>query len=403
MSCASVQGDEKLVIIGGGPTGSSLAKHTQKMFNVTLIERREAMVLKPAGVRAVCTADYMSPSLIPLTNVCPKGKVIRGEAKSVDTAAKTVLLADGQSVPYDYLAICTGGINMSPAEASGSSIKDMIQSWTETMEKIKASKKCVIIGGGPVGVELAGEIAHWHQEVKVTIVHSGETLCSNTQPLKLPKKNIDKLTKQLEERGVEVIVGDRAEADGEGPLTMDRFGEHKSLTGQRTLTLKSGRKVECDLVLWCTGFRPESSVLSASAGLADKVDERGQVKVNKFLQVEGLDTVFSLGDCNNWPETKMLMTSMSYKGAEMIKTKGQCDIAMKNMDQHRKGKPMVEYVGNAKMSLKMMITVGETGTVWGMPEFMIGAKGRDLMTQGLNGDFGHKIKIPPKVPPRKKA
>jgi hypothetical protein len=35
-----------------------------------------------------------------------QGKIIRGEAKTIDSTAKKVLLADGQSVPYDYVSVC---------------------------------------------------------------------------------------------------------------------------------------------------------------------------------------------------------------------------------------------------------------------------------------------------------
>mmetsp|Transcript_10490 Transcript_10490/g.20664 ORF Transcript_10490/g.20664 Transcript_10490/m.20664 type:complete len:407 (+) Transcript_10490:61-1281(+) len=401
MACTAKQHDEKLVIIGAGPTGASLAKISQKLFNVTLIDPREAMVIKPAGVRAVCSEEYMQASLVPLENICPKGKFIRGEAKSIDTATNSVLLADGQKVPFDYLAVATGGISMSPCEASGSSISDMIHSWTDTMNKIKACKECVIVGGGPVGVELAGEIAHWQQSAKVTIVHSGEHLCNNSTPLTLPMKKIEKITKQLKERGVDILTGDRVEGDEEGPITMERLGTHKNLTGQRTLTLKSGKKISCDLLLWCTGFKPNGDVVASSLGMEGKVDEKGQVKVNKYLQVEGMTNVFSLGDCNNVPETKMMMTSMSNKGAEFLKTKGQADIVLANMDALRRGKPLTEYIGNKHMSLKMMLQVGDTGIVWGLlPDAAIGAKGGDCMTVALHGEFGSKIKKPPTIPKR---
>jgi hypothetical protein len=36
------------------------------------IEKRDAMVIKPAGVRAICTEDYMQPSLVPIEKICPK-------------------------------------------------------------------------------------------------------------------------------------------------------------------------------------------------------------------------------------------------------------------------------------------------------------------------------------------
>ncbi|KAL1807909.1 hypothetical protein ACET3Z_024899 [Daucus carota] len=44
------------------------------------------------------------------------------------------------------------------------------------MEKIKSSQSILIVGGGPTGVELAGEIAVYFPERKVTLVHNGPRL-----------------------------------------------------------------------------------------------------------------------------------------------------------------------------------------------------------------------------------
>eukprot|EP00955_Chlamydomonas_euryale_P065731 359328-Chlamydomonas_euryale.AAC.10 len=46
----------------------------------------------------------------------------------------------------------------------------------ETSAKVAAAKNIVIVGGGPVGVELAGEILEYYVGKKITLVHSGERL-----------------------------------------------------------------------------------------------------------------------------------------------------------------------------------------------------------------------------------
>lgn len=43
-------------------------------------------------------------------------------------------------------------------------------------EKIKGAKSILIVGGGPTGVELAGEIAFDYPEKDVTLVHNGYRL-----------------------------------------------------------------------------------------------------------------------------------------------------------------------------------------------------------------------------------
>ncbi len=38
---------------------------------------------------------------------------------------------------------------------------------------------------------------------------------------------------------------------------------------------------------------------------AEKVDKERQLKVDKFLQVEGVKDVYAIGDCSNIPELKV--------------------------------------------------------------------------------------------------
>ena len=65
------------------------------------------------------------------------------------------------------LVIATGATCPSPAEVSGNSVQEMIRGWKDTIEKFKRATHVLIVGGGPVGIEFAGEIAAYHQHAKV--------------------------------------------------------------------------------------------------------------------------------------------------------------------------------------------------------------------------------------------
>ncbi len=49
------------------------------------------------------------------------------------------------------------------------------------------------------------------------------------------------------------------------------------------------------------------------------------------MQVEGHSDIFAVGDCNNYPETKMGVTAASNRGKELFMPKGQSDYILENI------------------------------------------------------------------------
>ncbi|EFJ39392.1 hypothetical protein VOLCADRAFT_101032, partial [Volvox carteri f. nagariensis] len=87
-------------------------------------------------------------------------------------------------------------------------------------------------------------------------------------------------------------------------------------TAQPTqLTLSDGTSLAADLVLWCTGAKPNTAFLGEELTAAGVRDGKGLIKVLPTLQVEGQPHMFALGDCNNVPEEKKGFLAM--KQAEL--------------------------------------------------------------------------------------
>lgn len=72
--------------------------------------------------------------------------------------------------------------------------------------QIKESVKIVIIGGGPVGIEMAGEIVDQYQDKKIHIIHNKTTLCDPS----LKSKFHEKILSTVKAKGINVILGERA-------------------------------------------------------------------------------------------------------------------------------------------------------------------------------------------------
>lgn len=88
----------------------------------------------------------------------PHGTFVRGEvAQLTDTAAT---LRDGTVLQFDFAAIATGSsYAVGKASEGGPLTADGRRAEVHALAaKVKAASSVVIVGGGPLGVELAGEL-----------------------------------------------------------------------------------------------------------------------------------------------------------------------------------------------------------------------------------------------------
>jgi len=181
----------------------------------------------------------------------------------------------------------------------------------------------VVVGGGAVGVELMGELAQTYPDVMITLVHSREHLL----PGKLMTSFKEEVLRQLRaNQNVEVILQDRLELDE----SLKPSGNLVYCRPSKAVTTEKGRTIEADLVIFCGGARPNT--VSMQAKFSEVLDHGGHVKVNQFLQVEGSERIFALGDCSNVDETK--------RGTS---AKRQANHIAKNIALHRAGFPLQSY------------------------------------------------------------
>lgn len=298
-SAKPTSGGKSVVIVGGGYGGGTLAHKLKgtKGITVTLINPSEFALYKPASLRAaVWAGDWSSNTLVPLKDAADK--LVLGSAASVDDVAKTVTLADGQVVKYDTLVLATGSKTSGPGWVPlGSTLTDAKALFESTKAEFEKAKKIVIIGGGATGIELAGEAAEAHPDAKVTLVHSGKELMelSSAEKNVLNKKYHRVLNQEVAKYKIDVKTSSRIEG-----LSRADFDDRFMLTGERTLTIQGGTEtIEADLVCWCVGVTPVSSMYPAAW-----VNESGRVKVDEFLRVQGKEDVFCLGDVSDVKEFK---------------------------------------------------------------------------------------------------
>ena len=71
------------------------------------------------------------------------------------------------------------------------------------------SERIVVIGGGPVGLELAGELATDYPNKKITVMHNREEILDD----KMAPKFVKKIRNGLKALKVETVLGERVDMD----------------------------------------------------------------------------------------------------------------------------------------------------------------------------------------------
>ena len=69
-------------------------------------------------------------------------------------------MESGQELTFTHCIICVGSLGPKPARSEAVTIEALEQETGAFSEAVNQAENIVIIGGGPVGVELAGE--HYH-------------------------------------------------------------------------------------------------------------------------------------------------------------------------------------------------------------------------------------------------
>jgi len=329
---ASVTNNKRVVVVGGGYVGGAVAKELDKKFDVTVIEPQDHTYHKIAALRAAVVPGWEKRATIPLDKLLKKGKILRDKVTSIDS--NQVTLSSGTTVEADYIVLAHGQGPMTFPSGPLEDVTDMAtlqNALREHQAKISRSENIVIIGGGPVGVELAGEICAHHPGKKVTLVHSHSKLLNNTNP-PLLEKGIQKVQSSLEAMGCTVRLGARVNSLPPTP------GGDSFIEGKNTLTLSDGSTIEADLTVVTVGPGKKQG------NLVDAVDENNRVIVDEYLRVKGYSNVFCVGDANNHPETKLAFTG-GIQGLHVAK----------NIVTMEKGKRPVPYSGMDKKELGIML------------------------------------------------
>lgn len=267
---------KRVIIVGGGYAGFTLARTLDADADVTLIEPRDRFVHNVAAMRALVEPKLFDRIAIPYDRLLKRGTVLR--ARAVETADRSVKLSDGRTIEGDVIVVATGSTYASPFKPKGDDVAGIIAASRAAHDQLRAAKSVAIVGAGAVGTELAGEIAAGMKSKAVTLISSTPTLFPEFSP-GLGRK----LEAQLKHMGVKLRLGVTARAlkQTDAPFA-------------GRLDMTDGPAVQADLIFPVIGAKPVTDLLRALPGA--KFDAIGRAEVDGWLRPSSHPNTFALGD-----------------------------------------------------------------------------------------------------------
>jgi NADH dehydrogenase FAD-containing subunit len=268
-----------VVVIGGGYGGVKVAKALDADVDVVLVEPKDAFVHNIGALRALVEPTFLPKIFLPYDHLLANGRVVRDRA--VEVSAHRVVLASGEAIDADYVVLATGSTYPFPAKSDAHDADDAIDNYRAAYSELTHANRVLLVGAGPVGIELAGEIISKWPDKHVTLLDlSDDVLGGGFRPDLRAE-----LRRQLVDIGVELVLG-------EGLRELPPAAANELATF--TVTTNSGREIVADIWFQCFGVSPVSDYLSDDLAAARRAD--GFVTVGPALQVAGHDNVFAIGD-----------------------------------------------------------------------------------------------------------
>jgi NADH:quinone reductase (non-electrogenic) len=320
----------RVVVIGGGFGGMRAVRGLREAdVDVTLVDRANHHLFQPL-LYQVSTA-LLPPGDIaaPLRRVFDEQHnvtVLMGEAVDLDVAQRTVQVAtvasDQREICYDFLVVAVGAVpnyfgndEWSAAAPPMKTVDDAVGLRDRILRALETAAVTddesvrqrnltfAVVGAGPTGVELAGQLAAMgrrmlsrqfaglpQDEFRILLADAGhDVLAPFAAPLRQHTRE------KLQELGVEVVLGRPVVAvDDTGVTLGDAHGG--DATGGQT---SGGQKVAAATVIWAAGVKPAPFTARVAEAASASTDSKGRLHVGADCTLAGHPEIFAIGDAAN--------------------------------------------------------------------------------------------------------
>ena len=315
------QMSHRVVIVGGGFGGlqAALALHKAPGVEITLVDRRNFHLFQPLSYQVATGALAPSDVCYPLRAIFKDDRnvrVVMEEVTGFDLDARELLVEPTVESPgpakitYDSL-IVAGGSNYSyfghedwaelafevKSLESALMVRRRLLSAFEAAELAtdtelrRAWLTFVVVGAGPTGVEMAGQIAELARDTlpgnyreidprsaRIMLIETGPRVLASFAP-----SLSEKAATLLEELGVTPIVG-------RSVVGVDERGVDIDSTSGET------ERIDAHTVIWAAGVTPSALASQLAEQSNAELDRLGRLIVEPDLTLPGHSEVIALGD-----------------------------------------------------------------------------------------------------------
>jgi NADH dehydrogenase len=310
----------RVAVIGGGFGGLEAAKHLAAApVEVTLIDRRNFHLFQPLTYQVATGALSPAEVCYPLRAIFkgrPNVRVVMATVEAVNLGKRELRLRPGAEgggefeLGYDTLIVAAGSAYSYFGHEEWRRVAPEVKSLESALElrarllgafeaaelEADAERRCalltfVVVGGGPTGVEMAGQIAELARdtlsdefrtidpgEARVLLVEMADRVLT-TFPPSLSRK----AKSQLERLGVTPMLGHTVVGIDAESVTVEAGGE-------------AARRIPARNVIWAAGVTASALGGALAEQCGGEVDKAGRILVEPDLTLPGHPEVFAIGD-----------------------------------------------------------------------------------------------------------
>ncbi|EID73931.1 MULTISPECIES: NAD(P)/FAD-dependent oxidoreductase [Rhodococcus] len=277
MNANSVRpGKIDVVVVGGGYAGVMAANRLTKRDDVavTVINPRPCFVERVRLHQLVGGSD---DAVVDYSDVLAGGiRLLVDSVTRIDAAERGVKLETGETVGYDYLIYAVGSGSADPAGVPGAAefahptaSLEEAQRIRSVLEDAPMTAPVTVVGGGPLGIETAAELAELGRTVTL--------VCGDRLGPYLHPRGRRSVARGLSNLGVAVIDGPGATV---AAVTRD------------AVELSGGRVLPSTVTIWTAGFGVPD--LAARSGLS--TDAMGRLLTDETLTSVDDERIVATGD-----------------------------------------------------------------------------------------------------------
>jgi NADH dehydrogenase len=313
-------GAHKVVVIGGGFGGlQAVARLARMPVEVTLIDRRNFHLFQPLTYQVATGALSPEEICYPLRAVFKRRsnvQVLLGTVTGFDLEGQSVRVEPGAGeseprlIPYDTL-IVAGGSRYSyfghdkwqNVAAEVKSVESALAVRSQILSAFEAAElepdegnrrgwlTFVVVGAGPTGVEMAGQIGELARDTlrrdfrsidpregRVLVVEMADRVLTS-----FPPSLSRKAAGALEDLGVTPLLG---------RTVVDIDADSVTIEGPD----QGHERIESRTVIWAAGVTASELARHLAEETGAEVDRAGRVTVDPDLTLPGHPEVFALGD-----------------------------------------------------------------------------------------------------------